>query len=67
MLKKRSENAREMIYRIRLKPELEVEYISPAAAALTGCTAEDYYFHPEIAPKLIMPADEQSARESENI
>ncbi|MBN1191516.1 MAG: PAS domain S-box protein [Dehalococcoidales bacterium] len=58
-----SDNAQEMVYRIRLEPKLEAEYISPAAAALTGYTLDDCYLTPDIARRLIGPDYRQPARD----
>jgi len=56
-----AENARDMIYRLRLKPDLAIEYVSPAGTAITGWTPEDVagdagafirrLLHPEDLPR----------------
>jgi PAS domain S-box-containing protein len=52
-----AENARDMIYRIRLKPEFEYEYISPSSTTITGYTPDEHYSDPSIAFKLVHPED----------
>lgn len=43
-----AENARDIIFRINLVPNLEVEYISPAVYTITGYTPEELYRAPEL-------------------
>lgn len=50
-------NVREMIYRIRLLPELRLEFVSPACLALTGYTAEELTARPEIMVEMIHPEE----------
>jgi two-component system, sporulation sensor kinase E len=60
-----AENARDIIYRIHLKPKFELEYISPSATVITGYSLDDFYLSPEIARKLIYPGDGQLFRNIE--
>jgi PAS domain S-box-containing protein len=52
-----AENAKDIIYRYRLKPTPAFEYVSPSATALTGYTPEEHYADPELGLKLIHPHD----------
>jgi len=48
-----AENARDMIYRVRLQPRLAVDYVSPSALAITGYSPEEYYAEPVLGFGLI--------------
>jgi PAS domain S-box-containing protein len=52
-----AENAKDIIYRYRLKPTPGFEYVSPSATALTGYTPEEHYADPELGLKLVHPDD----------
>src|SRR5919107_588864 len=52
-----AENAKDIIYRYRLKPTPGFEYVSPSATALTGYTPEEHYADPELGLKLVHPED----------
>ena len=52
-----AENAKDIIYRYRLKPAPSFEYVSPSATALTGYTPEEHYADPELGIKLVHPED----------
>jgi PAS domain S-box-containing protein len=52
-----ADNARDMIYRYRVSPSFETEYISPAALALTGRTPEEFAMDPDLALSAIHPDD----------
>jgi PAS domain S-box-containing protein len=43
-----AENAKDLIFRLRLRPEVKLEYISPSVLAFTGYTAEEAYLNPGI-------------------
>ena len=47
-----TENARDMVFRITL-PSGKYEYVSPAAYALTGFAADDFYLRPNLLRSLI--------------
>ncbi len=51
------ENAQDVIFRMRLKPEPYFEYVSPSAISITGYTPEEHYGDPQLALKLIHPDD----------
>ena len=53
-----AENAMDMIYRYRLVPAPGFEYVSPAAAVITGYTPEDFYADPDLGYKLVHPEDQ---------
>jgi PAS domain S-box-containing protein len=52
-----TENARDLIYRIRLLPTRGFEYVSPASTEMIGYTPEDHYSDPDLAWKLVYPED----------
>jgi len=52
-----AENAIDIIYRYRLVPEARIEYISPAALAVTGYTPDEYYCDPDLMSRVIHPND----------
>jgi diguanylate cyclase (GGDEF)-like protein/PAS domain S-box-containing protein len=52
-----TENAPDLIYRIRLQPSKSFEYVSPASTAIIGYTPEEHYADPDLALKLIHPDD----------
>ena len=51
------ENARDVIYRYRLKPRPGFEYISPVSKEMTGYTPEEFYADPKLVLKLGHPDD----------
>ncbi len=52
-----SENAQDMIFRLRLKPRVEFEYVNPASAAILGYTPEEHYSDPSVSFRIIHPDD----------
>jgi len=52
-----AENARDLIYRMRLKPDIAFEYVSPASTALIGYTPEEHYANPQLGFLLVYPED----------
>jgi PAS domain S-box-containing protein len=52
-----AENARDIIYRIRMAPTRGFEYVSPAATKITGYTPEEYYADPDLGFELVHPDD----------
>jgi PAS domain S-box-containing protein len=50
-----AENAKDMIYRVRLHPVPAVEYISPSALALTGHSPEEFLADGALALRLLPP------------
>ncbi len=52
-----AESARDLVYRYRLAPEPGLEYVSPAATAMTGYTPEEHYADPQLCMKLVHPDD----------
>jgi PAS domain-containing protein len=53
-------HARDVLYRYRLVPTREFEYVSPAATALTGYTPEEHYADPDLGFKIVHPEDRPS-------
>ncbi len=64
-----AENARDLIYRISVVPDLKFEYISPSSIEFTGYTPEEHYQDQSLRFRLIHPDDrakmEEVARNSE--
>jgi PAS domain S-box-containing protein len=58
-----AENAKDIIYRYRLKPTPGFEYVSPSATDLTGYTPEEHYADPELALKVVHPDDKHILEE----
>lgn len=52
-----AENAKDFIFRYRLRPEREFEYVSAAATHTTGYSPAEYYRSPNLILRLIHPAD----------
>jgi PAS domain S-box-containing protein len=52
-----AENAQDIIFRYRLIPTPGFEYVSPAIAAITGYTPEEYYADPDLVFRVIHPED----------
>jgi len=52
-----AENATDVIFRVRLKPSVACEYLSPSIEKLTGYTAQDNYNDPELIFKIVHPDD----------
>lgn len=51
------ENARDLIYRLRIYPELAFEYVSPSSTRITGYTPQEHYADPRLGFKLVHPDD----------
>ncbi|MCL6431697.1 MAG: PAS domain S-box protein [Anaerolineae bacterium] len=52
-----AENAQDLIYRFRLKPQPGFEYVSPSATRIVGYTPEEHYADPQLGIKLVHPED----------
>jgi PAS domain S-box-containing protein len=59
-----AEHARDLVYRIRLKPEQRFEYVSPSATAITGYTPEEHYADPWLGYKIVHPDDRKILEEA---
>ncbi|HML21118.1 MAG TPA: PAS domain S-box protein [Aggregatilinea sp.] len=53
-----AENALDIIYRVRLRPEYEVEFINQAVLTITGYAPDEFYENSELFSHLISSADE---------
>ena len=62
-----AENARDMTYKFRMRPNRGFEYISSASTIITGYTPEDYYNDPDIIFKIPMPEDRYHFETGANI
>ncbi|NET88446.1 MAG: PAS domain S-box protein [Kamptonema sp. SIO1D9] len=54
-----AENAKDVIYRYRLLPHPEIEYINPAIAAVVGYTAAEFYANPDLLWQIVRREDRQ--------
>lgn len=54
-----AEAAQDVIYRARTRPELAVEFVSPACEQVLGFTAEEFRADPRLADRRIHPGDRQ--------
>jgi|GEM_PF-3149233 len=52
-----AENAQDAIYRIRLKPNFEFDYISPAIQSIIGYSPDELYDNPTLIYKIVYPKD----------
>ncbi len=52
-----AENAEDLIYLFRLRPERRFEYVSPSSTALTGYTPEEHYANPDLGDRLVHSDD----------
>lgn len=50
-----AENARDMVYRLQVIPELKYEFMNGAALEITGYTPEEYYKNPKIIFNIVHP------------
>ncbi len=51
------ENAPDIIYSIRLRPEPAIEYLSPSIEGVSGYAPEEFYDDPDLLRRLILPED----------
>ncbi len=56
-----AEHGREIIYRVRFKPDYRFEYMSPAVSTVLGYRPEDFYADPTLNLQLIHPEDRKTA------
>jgi len=54
-----AENAKDLIFRIRLNPEKNFQYVSPAVTTITGFKPEEFYKNPKLVIKMIQPKDRE--------
>lgn len=59
-----AENASDVIFRLRIRPKLSFEYISPSIMKLTGYTPSDFYKEPKLLFSLIYTIDHPLLRMS---
>lgn len=52
-----ADNAQDLIYRLRLIPELRFEYASPVATTISGYSPEEYYNNPQLLLDRVHPDD----------
>ncbi|MEI7742214.1 MAG: PAS domain S-box protein [Chloroflexota bacterium] len=52
-----AERAQDVVYRMRLGPTPEFEYVSPSIEALTGHTPEEHYADPALGRDVVHPDD----------
>jgi len=50
-----AENAQDIVYRVRLKPERHFEYLSPAVTAITGFRPDEFYADSRLAVQIALP------------
>jgi len=60
-----SENAEDIIYRVRFVPEMRVAYMNPAVTRILGYTPEEFYADAGLAERIVHP-DDRSLIESLN-
>ncbi len=52
-----AENAQDILFRYRLRPDAGYEYVSPSCTRLTGYTPEEHYADADLSARLIHPDD----------
>lgn len=52
-----AENCPDIVYRIRLEPEVRFEYLNPRVTDIVGYTPEEHYADPELGMRIVEPAD----------
>jgi PAS domain S-box-containing protein len=52
-----AENASDVLFRFRSRPDRGFEYVSPAVHEIVGYTPDELYADPELAEKLLDPSD----------
>lgn len=57
----------DLFYRVRLLPDRRFEYVSPASAAITGYTPQEFYADPDLWRKLLRPEDLASLEDTDNL
>ncbi|HSW09870.1 MAG TPA: diguanylate cyclase [Bacillota bacterium] len=50
-----AENAQDIVYRVRLRPERQFEYLSPAVTAITGFRPDEFYADSRLAVQIASP------------
>ena len=61
--RKLAETAKDIIYRYRLFPKKELEYINPAISEIAGYTPGEFYADPELFFKIVCTEDREKNRE----
>ncbi|MCW3084957.1 MAG: domain S-box [Bacteroidetes bacterium] len=56
-----AQNAADILYRYKISPTYECEYISPSVKEITGYSPEEYYRDPFLGTKIIHPDDRENA------
>lgn len=62
-----AENAPDIIYRYRLAPVPELEYVSPALGPITGYTREELFQNPSLLVASIFPEDRTLLEQAKNL
>ena len=52
-----AENAQDIVYRLRVRPEPKVEYVSPSIERILGYTPDEYYADPSLGEQTIHEDD----------
>jgi two-component system sensor histidine kinase UhpB len=58
-----AENAQDIVFRYRLKPDRGYEYVSPASTRILGYTPEEHYADPDFSLKIVHPDDRRMIEE----
>jgi len=62
-----ADNARDLLFSIRVLPDVYYEYVSPSSTQITGYTPEEFYADPDLAKRCIHPDDYKSLTDFTNI
>jgi two-component system, NarL family, sensor histidine kinase UhpB len=52
-----AENAKDLVFRLRVAPEQKFEYVSPSATSIIGFTPEEHYSNPKLGEEIVYPDD----------
>jgi PAS domain S-box-containing protein len=64
LFRRLAENAQDVVYRYRLRPQRGFEYVSPASTAIYGYSPEECYADPDLGARIVHPADADLLRTS---
>jgi PAS domain S-box-containing protein len=57
-----ADRATDLLFRLRLEPDLAFEYVSPSATVLTGYTPQEFYEDPALGLRIVHPEDRPLVR-----
>jgi PAS domain S-box-containing protein len=64
LFRRLAENAQDVVYRYRLRPQRGFEYVSPAVTAIYGYAPDEFYADPNLGLRIVHPDDADLLRTS---